>query len=143
MLLAAGQRAAGPVEQAAQLGELGQRGLRRGLAHPGRGGGEAQVVQHRQRREDAAALGHVAEAGAGALVGRRALDGPAVPSDGAPRRGQQAHEGFEQRGLARTVVAEDADALAGADPQRHPVQHADAAVAGAQRVHLHHAARPR
>ena len=79
LLLAARERAPCPLQQRLQPRELLQHLLDRAGSGTAFGGErEAQIVEHREPGEDLAALGHVAEAAARALVaGARVMSSPA------------------------------------------------------------------
>jgi hypothetical protein len=88
----------------------------------------AQVLLHRQPREDLAALRHEADAGAGALVRRGALDRASVELDAAGLDRHQAHQRLEQSRLAHAVAPQDDGDLAGLRLQAHVAQDVRAAV---------------
>jgi hypothetical protein len=114
LLLAARQRAAGPVEQPLEPREIGEHridggdlvALRQGKAH-------AQIVAHRKSGKDLAALRHQTEAAPRPLMRRQPRHVLPVEFDRAFGRRQIAHQGPQKRGLAHAVVAENADKLAG------------------------------
>src|SRR5690606_9285952 len=72
--------------------------------------GYLQVFLDAQQREYLAALGHVADAGAGAVLGAQASDVLAIEQDLPVLYRQQAGDAFEQRGLADAVAAQQAAA---------------------------------
>ena len=65
-----------------------------------------EVFLDRQQREDLAALRHVADAEAGALVGRRLLQHVVVEDDLARGDVVDAGDGAQRRALADAVAAE-------------------------------------
>ncbi len=103
-----------------------------------RGPGQPEVFLRAQAGQDAAALRHVADAEAAALVRRPLRDIDAVDDDLAPGRRHQAHDGLQQGGLAHAVVADDADRLAFAQRQRDAAQHRHLAIAGTQVGNVEH-----
>src|SRR5438132_931756 len=74
-------------------------------AHP-------QVLLDGEAREDLAPLRHVADAGARSLVRLRVRQYLLLEGDAAAFRGHQAHQRFQQRGLADAVAAEECGHLA-------------------------------
>ena len=91
LLLAAGERAAGTVEQRLEAREILQHRLDDlGIGGAEDGRGHAQILQHRQRRKDLAPLRHVADAEARAPIGRQRRHVPILeahlPAGGAARR---------------------------------------------------------
>src|SRR6266540_1076952 len=112
LLLPARQVAAAPAEHVLERREQIEHPLRdlaRGRAAPAEPP-DAQVLLHRQRREDLAALRHEPNPGPRARLGRLAGEVRAVELDLARRRGQEAHDHLEQRGLADAVAAHQTDA---------------------------------
>ena len=119
LLLAAGEVAAAAVHHLLEHREqLEER--RRDRRAAGLGGqAHAQVFLDREAREDLAALRHVADAGADALVRRRVRDVLAVEARCVPVLvGTRPIRRLEQRGLAHAVAAEQRGDLAGLAPRR-------------------------
>ena len=88
--------------------------------------GDAELLEVRHRLVEAAARQHVGEAvgvvGDGFLAGvLRQVAGGAVPLDQAGLGWVGPAEDLEQRGLARAVAADEADLVARADLEGHPV----------------------
>jgi len=112
LLLAAGEVAAAAVqhllEHREQLVQLLGHGRAAGL------GGQAhlQVLGHREATENLAALGHIAQPQAHPLIRLLVVDGAPIQLDVATLDGHQAHQAFEQRGLAHAVAAQDDGDLA-------------------------------
>jgi hypothetical protein len=79
---------------------------------PGRAG-QAEVLHHRQRAEDAAAFRHHGDAAPGAAERRFGGRVRAVDQHLAAPRRHLAHQGADQRGLAHAVPAHEADASPG------------------------------
>ena len=93
---------------------------------------EHQVLPHRQRREDVAVLGHIAEAAdARSCRAWQAGDVVALEPDGALRR-HLAHDRLHGGRAADAVAAQQADHLAGADVQIDALQDVALAVIGMQ-----------
>jgi len=112
LLLTAGEVAATPVQHLFQDREHGENPLWDFAV--ARAGGQAheQVFFHRQARENFPALGHVADACLGPLMGGQGSDVP-FPEGNAPGfGGQQAHEAFEQGGFAHPVAPQEGGHLA-------------------------------
>ena len=122
------------VEQAGQPRQQADHALDRallGLAGVRRPG-EAQILLRGQAGQDAAALRHIADAEAAALMRGPLRDVDAVDHDAAAGRRQQTHDRLQQRGLAHAVVADDAERLALAQLERDAAQHRNMAIAGVQ-----------
>ena len=68
---------------------------------------EEHVLVHGKAGEDAHVLGHVGDAHARELGGRRARDVLRVEADAAGGGAPQAHDGAKAGGLARTVASEE------------------------------------
>ena len=100
--------------------------------------GQAQVLERGQARQDAAALRHVAEPEAAALVGLHASHVDAVHRDAAAGGRHQTDQCLQEGGLADAVVADDADRFALAQLEVDAVQHRHVAVAGAQARDVEH-----
>src|SRR5581483_3140518 len=94
--------------------------------------GQLHVLQDRHGREELPALERAGDAEVGAEVGWGVGDVDAVSGDGAAVHTGHARHAVEQRALARPVHADEADDLAGLDPQRHVVERLDAAEAQLQ-----------
>lgn len=106
----------------------------------------SQVLLHRQRREHPALLRHPAQAGPRAPVRRHPGDVRAAPADAAAMQAREAHQRGQQRGLADAVAAQQREAAASVEAERHVVQHDGVAVAGGhalQRQQFSHARPPR
>ncbi|MDT4869713.1 hypothetical protein FQZ97_1047570 [compost metagenome] len=114
MLLAAGEVAAPALLHLAQDREELIDGLRHRLGVPGAEAGKPhqQVLFHRQAREYLAALGHIGDAGVHPLVRLETGDGAAFPVHRAFLGRDQAHQAFEQGGLAHAIAPEQAGDLA-------------------------------
>ena len=138
LLLAARQRAPLAAEQGLEARKVGEHALERvrlaGIAVvvPG----QPQVLGDRQLREDAAALGDVAEPAQRPVVRLEPGDVLVGERDMAAAGGQEAHDGLQKRRLAHAVVAEDADDLVIPDGQIDAVQDGNAPVARRQRPNL-------
>jgi hypothetical protein len=87
-----------------------------------------QVLLGRERREDAALLGAVAEAEAGDPVRRQADRLGALDLDRAGARADQAHDRAQRAGAAGAVAAEQGHDLAFVDVEVDAVQHVRFAV---------------
>jgi hypothetical protein len=99
---------------------------------------EEQVLGDGHRRRDGEFLVHGLDAGA-ARIGRAAeVHRPAVELDLALVGHQRARQRLDQRGLARAVVADHREDLAGAQVEVGAVQRGDVAVALDQAARLHH-----
>ena len=95
LLLAARERAAVAVEQMLEAREVLQDVAHRILLVLGMGGdAHAQIVEHAEHGKDAAALGHIADALAAALVRRLAGNVDALEMDAAAGRGHQPDQRF-------------------------------------------------
>src|SRR5207237_9682895 len=68
---------------------------------------DLEVLTHRERREDAAALRHQAHAAASDLVGGQTRDVLAAQQDAAAAGRGEADDRADERGLADAVPAED------------------------------------
>ena len=135
LLLAARERPALAVQQGLEAREPGKDPADRLLllAAVGRDP-HADIVVDGEVREDAAPLRHVPEPEPRPFA--RPLPGEveARVADDPAGRGDDAHDGLEEGGLAHAVVAEHADDLPLLDREVDPVQHRHPAVAGAQRL---------
>ena len=100
---------------------------------------EAQVVGHAEGGEDPPALGHVADAGLGQLVGRVPGHVGAVEEDPARARPEQPRHHPEQCRLAGAVRAEQGDHRTVGHDEIHVLEHGACAVAGADIPELKHA----
>lgn len=80
---------------------------------------QQQVLAHRELGDDLAALGHVADAGPGPLVGRQGGEVPLADLHGATALAQQTDHRFEHGGFAHAVEADQADHLGGLHAQVH------------------------
>ena len=76
-----------------------------------------QVLENRHGAEQAPVLGHDRHALADAVARRPTRDVLPVERDRARARADDAEDGLERRRLPRRVPAEEADELAGTDPQ--------------------------
>jgi hypothetical protein len=91
-------------------------------------GAHLEVLQHAERGEDLAALGHVGDAAPGAHVGRPAADVRPAVLDPAGGGRHGARDRLEQRRLAGAVRPHEGDELALADVERDVGQRAETAV---------------
>jgi hypothetical protein len=100
---------------------------------------ELQVLLDRQRGEDLAVLGDVADAGVGDLVG--AQPGDALPLEQDLADGlDQPHDGLARGGAAHAVPAEQAHDLTGPHLEVHALQDVALAVEGVEVAHGEHQA---
>ena len=90
-------------------------------------GGQHQVFEAREIRDDVGDLKRAAHAEHGAAVLGQACDVLTEEGDAACGRRQRSGDAVEQRRLARAVRADEHAALAGGHAQRHPVDGAQAA----------------
>ena len=102
---------------------------------PAREAAQQQVVLHRHLAEQLALFGHQGHAVGHHDLDAGACDALAVQMDLAAR-GQQAHGGRQQRGLACAVGADDGDDLAAAHIQIHLVHRLHGTVGHAQALEL-------
>src|SRR6266850_422421 len=128
LLLAARQKAAGPVAQRPEGREQIEHPLRREAARTRALLGDVEVLPHRQIGEDPAILGNEADAEPGGTERRLARDVAALPHDPAARRRRESHDRAHSRGLADAVAPEQTDALARRDPEGYTEQHPGQAV---------------
>ena len=91
-----------------------------------------QVLVNRQVGENTAVLRHVAEPEPGDAVSGPARDGLALEGEGFGPRRDQPHDGFEGRGLAGAVAADQRHHLAGFHLKRKSEQDLRAAIARRQ-----------
>src|SRR5260221_493119 len=94
--------------------------------------GDGEVLLHGQRGKDLAALRHVADAEAVALVNWQRVDLVSHRADLAGVEGGVPHDGGEQRGLADAVASEDRERAAFGNLERDVFQDHGFAVACAQ-----------
>jgi hypothetical protein len=134
LLLAAGQEAALPVRQLPELREELVDALDRPAAGAAAARRDVEVLPYRQLGEDAAVLRHEADAGVRDLVRRAAADAAALPLDAPGRSGREPHDAAHRRRLPHAVPAEQADALARRDRERHAEQHLRQPVGGVDAV---------
>ena len=126
---------------AATLGQAGEQAVD-GVDGPGPGtAGDLQVLVDREGREDAPALGDVAETGPGHRRGPGVGHIEPAEANGAGPGRDHAHDGLQQRGLPGAVATDDGEDLAVADVEVDAAQHGARAVAGDQPVHLEEGAR--
>ena len=108
LLLSAGERAGPCVAEALEVGKEREDAVealaRRGVVDEP---GHAQVLVHREGREDALAFRHVADPEAGDGVRGQAMDRPSLEPDRTPAGVKEAHHGAEGRRLAGPVPAEE------------------------------------
>ena len=134
LLLAAAHAAAEAVAHAAEVGEQ----VEQALFGPGGAAGawglaaDLQVLGHGQVGEDAAFLGHVAEAGAGDAVGFPAGDVGAGEVDAAGGGADDADQRLHGGALAGAVAAEQDQDLAGGEGEGDALQDVGAAVIGVE-----------
>src|SRR5437763_16184531 len=83
---------------------------------------QQQILLDVEARENAPLLGAECDAGARDLIGAATDQLATVEADPAPALGNDAHDGFERRRLARTVAAEQSDDLGRSDLETHTVQ---------------------
>ncbi len=107
------------------------------------GQADAQVLEHREVREDAAALRHVADSEARHLPGLHAREVHPVELDRARAAPREAHDGAQRGGLAHAVAAEKGHRFAGADLERYAAQDVQLSVVHLHAGELKHAPRPR
>jgi hypothetical protein len=81
----------------------------------------ADVLEHAQAREDRRDLKAARQASPGDLVGRQAVDAPAVQLDLAGRGREAPADHVEQRGLAGAVRTDDRVARARGHVEAHPM----------------------
>ena len=105
-------------------------------------GAEPQIVLHRQVAEDLPALGRLGDAGGNPRVGLGMRDVRALEDNCAAADRLHAGDGFEQRGLAGAVAADERHDLTLAHLQAHVAQGLDAPVAAGEAVNLEHAPPP-
>src|SRR5262249_7855878 len=86
--------------------------------------------EHGEQAEDPPLLRHPGDAEPGERVRRDALEIATLERDPAAGAARHAHDRLERRRLAHSVAAEQADDLAGADLDRHAVQHVGFSVVG-------------
>jgi hypothetical protein len=128
-------------------GTLAQRGKqlkqfwqRPGGRRPARG--DADVLDHREIREDQAPLGHIGDAGARHAMGLPAGDVDVAEPHAPAARRDEAHDGSHRGGLADTVAPEHrADAPAG-HREIDAVQHVARAVVGVEPLDDEHQSKP-
>ena len=114
LALPAGQQPGRPVQDLGQPqwpGDAGHRPPERGPAQPGQRPEQPQVLGHGQPRVERRLLRAHPQAGPG-LAGMRERIDPGHADPAGVRAGQPAHH-LDERGLARAVVAHEADDLAG------------------------------
>ena len=106
---------------------------------------DLEVLLDRERREDLAPLGDLADTEVADPVARLAGDVGAAEADASGPRPLHAGDGADQAGLAGAVGADDGDQLAAAHLQRDAVQRLGVAVEEVQPVNLedHTASSPR
>ena len=104
---------------------------------------DAQIFLHRQMRKNFASLRHVADAEPGALLGGALEQIASVEGDAAGARRLQAHDAFQQRGLAHAVAAHQAHARTGGHGKIHIPQRVAAAVELVEGFDRQHAYTPR
>src|SRR5262245_3109379 len=141
LLLAAGEGLAGlidPLGQPRKVAEYLVEPRAPDAARAIADGGEAQlqILAHGEAGEDAAVLGHEADAQPRDLMGRAAGQRVAVELDGASPGREEAHGGLDQRGLAHAVPAQQRHRLALAHLEGHAEEDRRGAVA---RVHVPYA----
>ena len=91
-------------------------------------GAGLQILGDRQVGEDAAAFRHMGDAELDDLLGRQAVDAPAVEPDFAGARRRQARDRAQRRRLARAVGADQGHDVARADLDRHALEGGDLVV---------------
>ena len=91
---------------------------------------DVEVLPDRELGKDAAVLGHEADAHAADAVRPEPRDVAALPHHPAAGRRRQADDRAHGRGLADAVAADQGDALAGMDLERHAEQDLAQAVGG-------------
>ena len=104
--------------------------------------GDPEIFLERERGEDVARLGHVADAEPRALVHGQARDGLATVLDAAGVEGRVTHDGGEECGLAHPVPAQDGERAALGQREIHVLQHHGGPVArahGREREAVSHA----
>src|SRR5919198_3450795 len=106
------------------------------VARPARGGAEAQVLRHRQAREDPPALGREADAAADHALRRQVADLAPVELDRPGARPVQADDRHERGRLAGAVRAQERHDLALADAQVYVPHGHDRPVARGEPAHL-------
>ncbi len=99
-----------------------------------RRGGQPQVLQHREPREEVGALEGAPHPAAGQRVRRQPRDGRAVEEDGARRRRQLTRDDVEERGLPRPIGPDDGAPLAGRHRQGHAVERGQGAEVAGQAI---------
>src|ERR1700738_3880222 len=141
LLLAAGERAAGAVEQRLEAWKFFQH-LRDGvlLAPCLLAATHAQIVVDRETGENLASLRHITEPQPRAAIGLGPRHVVAMQAYQPARRRQESHQRLEQRGLAHAVMPENSDELAIVDREADPVEDRHAAVARTQTLHIEHPA---
>ena len=87
-----------------------------------------EVLVDGQRRKHPALLRHPAEAGARPAMRRQHADVVAVEEQAAGVQAGESHDREQEGGLARPVAAQDRQAAARDDPERHAFQHDGVAV---------------
>ena len=109
------------------------------VARAPRIGAEQQIFLHRQVAEDAAAFGHQRQPAFDDLVRGKRGDVAAAEHHPLARKGtRDAGDGFQERGLAGAVGAEDRHDLAPVDTERDAVERAMQAIGQAEIVDLKH-----
>ena len=107
-------------------------------------GAEQEIFLHRQVAEDAAPFGHQRQSAFDDLMGRQRRDIAAGKAHLlARKRSHDARDGFQQRGLARAVGAEDRHDLAAPDVEGDAVERAMLAIGQAEIGDLKHRRPPR
>jgi hypothetical protein len=103
----------------------------------------AQVLLDGEPAEDLAALRHVADAAAHALVRRVVRDVAALQADRSRLHRHDAHQGLQQRRLADAVAPEDDRDLADLRVEADVAQDVRAAVVLVDLIDLQHRYRPK
>src|SRR5215467_4076583 len=99
---------------------------------------DLQVLAHRERREDAAALRHQAHPAARDLVGGQMRDVLAAQPNATAPGWREADDRADERGLADAVAAEDRDDLTALDAQGDTLQDVALAVVGVDVLDVKH-----
>src|SRR6184192_1580659 len=86
-------------------------------ARQGEPRGDLEILLDREVRKDAAVLGRVADAEQCPPVGGQARDVPVAEGDAARAHRQEPHDAVDRRRLPRAVPPDQADRLAGPDPE--------------------------
>jgi len=115
LLLAAAEDASFAGKHLLEHGEEGKHAIEAAFEGTSLGdGADAKIFGDREIGKNVAALGHVAETGPGAGIGREAEEGFASESDGTAVGSDMSDDGLESGGLADAVTAHETDHLAGA-----------------------------